>query len=497
MSGKTFSSCSPGKHNLIWTWQTCQGDSQNIEVAQFDTGEVTMKISRRNFLKGAFGTAVVLGSSGLWNPRSASAATTIHECNWDYALGNTFQAICCGPGSLGGDGPSLPEGSSKPTFPGYNYGSLNPQKWHTWYTTPEYGDSVQVVNNPPSGSPTPNALKMSFNFNEKYAGSIVLGTDGKTYACKIDSSGLPASYVSGPDINSDSTRPITGGAWQTYWQLDPYNRTTSNVFQPNHTYWQKCIGAGNGSGVQGFAAPITSGRRVEMPTLPNPFYCRYYIWSQSLIDYAESGRKICYWLNDTYGSRCAMVELYNTNGKTNPSLPLAAGYDESAFIVIHNHPAGTNLGYFNKVNDIKLSGMPEDFAASYQPPARKWPSCPETGAQASDGRLTTGAWHCIEFAHYRHKTNGWVRAWLDGKMCINACKEAWNASSYCTLTTASDGVDIQPNWVSLTSVRNGGVVRNSTEYIAAWKVSGSYIGPVGSVYNPPGVSAPSNLRIIG
>jgi hypothetical protein len=48
--------------------------------------------------------------------------------------------------------------------------------------------------------------------------------------------------------------------------------------------------------------------------------------------------------------------------------------------------------------------------------------------KSSNGIITPNAWHAIEFAWYRHPTNGWLKAWLDGKLAINAVPAAFGGS---------------------------------------------------------------------
>jgi hypothetical protein len=428
-----------------------------------------MEISRRNFLRASLGAAAVWASSGLWIPKKARAGQMLWQCNWDYTLGSSYQAVACGPGA--------------PPWNGYDYTKLNPQKWHdVAMTGVDYAksapdpsnDYLEVVNNPPVGCPTPNAIKISWKMMEQVTGSWLRGTDGQTYACRLG------------HTSSSNDRPVTGANWKTYWQPDEYKRITTNTWQLGRQYYTKNVAISNTCGFSMYAvypwAPNPPyNTRWEMSVLPNPFYHRFYYYSESWADYAEAARKLAYWKGPD-GTKVSMLEAYNMNNLTNPSLPLPPNFDHRGFLVVHKRPA-VNLSRMNLVDDEKQCGLTTFFGGSGQPKTA-WPPCPETGAWASQGILETNKWHCIEFAHYSHHTNGWIRVWLDGKLCIHCCKEAWGVSSYDTLAHTTDGVDRYHECLVFPHERNGGPVKDSLEYTAAHAVSGSYIGPLGTVPTP-------------
>ncbi len=438
-----------------------------------------MKLSRRELLKAGLGGFVFLGSSGIWVPQKARAGTTFHVSDWSYALGKGKDAI----------------------LDGYNPDStLNypKRKWHDCILSTDW-DSVEVVNNPPAECPTPNALKLNWFFDEQMGpGSWVAGTDRKIYRCISD------------HVSTTNDCPITGSNWTTYWTLDEYGRTKgAPTAQPGYArgrgpiwvsgrqYWKK--GGQTSIDLKLYTANMSANYEVPWP-LPNPFYFQMWFYSESLIDYAEAGRKYIYWKGAGGRAASPMVQIYNTyqwaNGAANnPDLPLASGYNEGAFIVIHNHPSNPNDNTINTSTGMKITGHHSWFGGANQPSSH-WPDCPETGPQESEGIMQPNRWHCTEFGIYSDHQNGWIRAWLDGKMCINACKEAWpGRTSYDTLATYG-GQDAPPDYITgIPSVRNGGVVRDHVEYTAAWKISDSYIGMDGG--RPGAPNPPSNVRVSG
>lgn len=294
----------------------------------------------------------------------------------------------------------------------------------------------------------------------------------------------------------------------------------------------------------------TDGRCAapEITTLPNPVYYRFYFYSGSPIDWGEWGRKFLYTHNATGNNAGCMWELYNLdNGHTGSgdSQP----EDPRAFIVAHDN------AYFNHndyMNGIASQGAEYDsrnysslnsviwpcFGGSGQP-ATKWPDAIEGGVTfvhnpATDngkGIIAANTVYCVELAHYRHSTDGYIRVWLNGDLVINACKEAWGISGFDTDSSSKvlggdDGltyhciydhtstVDDRPgmtpptanwatywalggastnasawvvatnygynptNWIELPETRNGGVYINHSEYFGAWRVSDAYIGPM-------------------
>jgi hypothetical protein len=190
---------------------------------------------------------------------------------------------------------------------------------------------------------------------------------------------------------------------------------------------------------------------VELfPSLPNPFYARIYFYSEYPTEYPGcGGRKFMYFKNS---------DGYYVGG----ALYLYSGPGEDVRIHIKNGVYENN--HYNTPTAEHLDGR------------YPWPG------KESEGIVKANRWHCIEFAHYRHNTDGWLKAWLDGKLVINASKEAWRVDSYDT------DVGRDTNWLQIPSYRNGGIHKAHNEYFDNFVISSSYIGPLSDRPNPP----PSN-----
>jgi hypothetical protein len=186
-----------------------------------------------------------------------------------------------------------------------------------------------------------------------------------------------------------------------------------------------------------------------LPQLPNPFYARVYFYSEAPQEYSGcGGRKFMHFKNSGGYSVGGGLYLYDAGGK-------------NVRLHVKNHV------YDGKSN----TPTAEHLDGSYPWPGRE-----------STGIVEPNRWYYIEFAHYRHNTNGWLKAWLDGKLVINASKEAWKVGSYDTDT------GLETDWVQMPSYRNGGILTTHNEYFDNFVISSSYIGPISDRPNPP----PSN-----
>ncbi len=451
-------------------------------------------LTRREFIKASIGGMVLLGS-GVWVPRKARAGTIYHASDWSYAIGSGVNSNACVDGPFG------------------VYRDLeNGPKWHSAsvITSPNPlvpDDSLEVVNNPPAGCPTPNAFKMNWHFNDAMGpGSWVKSpVDGKLYWC----------------INNHTSTNSNKPPNATYWELDHQPRTKGMPLGPNwksgRQYWAGISNPANQCQVTLYTQ--YGGTNWTCPTLPNPFYARCYFYSESWMDYAEGGRKWEMWFGGPGGyAGGPLIEIYNKDYIGPVDLPLPVGYDEGGFIVIfstsglNDYAGGVNWSFalngWRRIDGVdhgmKITGRNvwqgvRNFGVADKPAT--WPACPETGAKASEGLLLTNTWHCIELGFYGHHTDGWIRVWVDGKMCINACKEAWpGRTAYNTLPHMRDGVtDAYPSAVKVPGYRNGGVARDHAEYMTGWRISDSYIGLQSggrtTALNPP-FNPPRGVRIV-
>ena len=221
-----------------------------------------------------------------------------------------------------------------------------------------------------------------------------------------------------------------GGRWADY----KYDPNLSVVTKPSpcglggnvlRIQWDKYGAADCSDGSNNF---------VELfPQLPNPFYLRVYFYSEDPREYSGCGGRKFFHIKE--GS--AGLYLYDAGGNN---------------VRLHakNFAVPDTNGYNTR-------------SAKHLDGSKNWPG------QESKGIVRPNRWYCIEFAHYRHNTNGWIKAWLNGKLVINASKEAWRAKRY-------DTDDGQTTWIQMPSFRNGGTMTDHTEYLDGFVISRSYIG---------------------
>jgi hypothetical protein len=178
---------------------------------------------------------------------------------------------------------------------------------------------------------------------------------------------------------------------------------------------------------------------VELfPSLPNPFYARIYFYSEHPTEYPGcGGRKFMYFKNSDGNYVGGALYLYSGPG------------DDVRMHIKNNVYENSD---FNTPTAEHIDGQ------------YPWPG------KESEGLVTANRWHCIELANYIHNTDGWFKAWLDGKLVINANKEAWGVGSY---DTDSGYVT---NWLQIPSYRNGGITVAHDEYFDNFVISGSRIG---------------------
>jgi len=168
--------------------------------------------------------------------------------------------------------------------------------------------------------------------------------------------------------------------------------------------------------------------------LPNPFYSRVYFYSEDPSEYpGTGGRKFMLYRVDGCASAGVSLYLY------------AAPGNKDARLHIKNHAVGD---CYNAPDCEHLDGT---YA---------WPG------QEDVGIIGANQWYSIEFATYRHNTDGWVKAWLDGKLVINS--ENSDTDEGCG----------SPGWLQIPSYRNGGSPSDHNEFVDNFIISSSYIGPM-------------------
>jgi len=171
----------------------------------------------------------------------------------------------------------------------------------------------------------------------------------------------------------------------------------------------------------------------------NPYYSRLYFYSGDPSEYpGAGGRKfMLFRANDC--SAGVSLYLYSAPGS------------KDARLHAKNHAAGDCYPY----NTLEC----EHLDGTYP-----WPG------QEDVGIINANQWYSIEFATYRHSSLGWVRAWLDGKLVINATGTPSNPMD------TNEGCGF-PDWLKVPSYRNEGSPSDHYEYIDNVIFSGSYIGP--------------------
>jgi len=198
----------------------------------------------------------------------------------------------------------------------------------------------------------------------------------------------------------------------------------------------------------------------------NPFYERFYFYTTDPTAATAANGDFCggYKFGRYMGNSCSNTAMYvHSDSPSGPSR-----------IMIKNHGAGEEE--YNTRTALHLTGTGD------------WPG------KESDGVITPNVWHSYEYAVYRHDTEGWIKAWLDGKLVINASGSAFHptgdyvvseggSGTYDThKTMIIDGVEVECNEaeIQIPGFRNGGGNPAHTEYIKNLVVSTSYIGPIGT-----------------
>ncbi len=131
------------------------------------------------------------------------------------------------------------------------------------------------------------------------------------------------------------------------------------------------------------------------PALPNPMYIRVYFWSDQV--WSLKGRKFFQMLceNQTAGATGLYINAVGSSGKKDALMIKNGAYSNGR----------SNCGICDHLE-----------------PDGSWRS------QESNGVITPRTWHSVEFGWYKHPTSGWLKAWLDGKMVINATPEAFGGA---------------------------------------------------------------------
>jgi hypothetical protein len=197
--------------------------------------------------------------------------------------------------------------------------------------------------------------------------------------------------------------------------------------------------------------------KVSAAIFTNPHYIRVYFNSGDPSAYRQSfacyGRKffLCRNNNGFNGQRLALYEIdaEKANG------------DYTMQIEIKNR--NFDNYDFNHRTAERLTATAD------------WP-----GQQSKDARILPNTWYCIEFGVYYHATNGWIKAWLNGNLVINATAAAFDGfgdagSGYNTSMPVGEEMD----GIQIPSFRNGGTNSDHYEYLAAFVIADEYIGPLG------------------
>jgi len=182
---------------------------------------------------------------------------------------------------------------------------------------------------------------------------------------------------------------------------------------------------------------------VDDGEFPNPMYMRVYFYSEDPSAYPGCAGRKFFQISDAAG-RGGTVGLYL--------------YD------VGNNRVGLTVKNFQHNGGGDNCPTCYYLNGGYQYPG-----------QEDVGIIEKDRWYCVEFAVYRHNTNGWVKVWLDGKLVINASKEAWGTGRYDT-----QAYDRLSNWLEMPSYRNGGTKTDHYEYFDSFIISRSHIGPVSS-----------------
>ena len=175
------------------------------------------------------------------------------------------------------------------------------------------------------------------------------------------------------DLPSGAGRPETTNAFRVAWTASGSScKDSTNSF------------------IEKFFDTQNVGSR---PTLTNPWYARVYFYA----DGSPSGRCnrkfMQFRCSSGFGSATGLYFYNDASG--NPRLLIKNGA----------YSDGYDCATCNHLTSIHA-----------------WPG------KSSNGIITPNAWHAIEFAWYRHPTNGWLKAWLDGKLAINAVPAAFGGS---------------------------------------------------------------------
>jgi hypothetical protein len=241
-------------------------------------------------------------------------------------------------------------------------------------------------------------------------------------------------------LGSSRVAVTDGGKWSDYYPDSFNNKVSVEVV---NSYPKEGNGA-SGNVLRFHWLPTTpdSSAFVEYSgSFPNPVYFRFYFYSEHPNEYpGAGGRKFLIFRNSLYGTSGASLYLYESGLDPN-----------KVWLHVKSHAGKIDSRY----NTPDAEHLDPDFP---------WPG------QQSKGILEPNRWHCVEFAYFRDQENGWIKAWLNNKLVINASKEAWGVSSYNT------DPGYPEDFLQIPSYRNGGVETEHYEYLDNFIISSERVG---------------------
>jgi len=261
-----------------------------------------------------------------------------------------------------------------------------------------------------------------------------------------------------------------GGKWGSAkysGQISVVNNPPPGGPEPNSNtfrmHWTGATGANCSDGENNFV------ERMGSAYFPNPYFMRVYFYSEDpsakvLSGGRCSGRKF-FLARNNKGINGHNLALYEIDGASDPRMQIEI----------------KNRNYSNYDYNLRTAERLTSQA--------KWPG------KEGEGLILPNRWYCIEYGVYYHPTNGWIKAWLDGKLIINATATAFDGfgnpgSGYNTSMPEGEIMD----GIQVVSYRNGGTNSDHYEYIDNFIISHSHIGPVGGGSSFP--AAPTGLRIV-
>ncbi len=274
--------------------------------------------------------------------------------------------------------------------------------------------------------------------------------------------GDPHQFIS--VVNGTPPGGPAGNAFKIRWPIPPEWPPTRPTIPVGCSPLSGTCQADCSGGIDAYVEKFFN-KPPTFPILPNPFYMRVYFYSEDLRTWGGCGGRKFFLIKNSVNAGNGALYLYEADGDAT----------RSKIIIKNQAYDGQDPGGWNHRTSEHLDG-------SYA-----WPG------QESKGIVSPNTWYCIEFAHYRHATGGWFKAWLNGKLVINATAAAFDARGDAGSGYKTDAGN-PPDWLHMPSFWNGGNLVEHNEYLMNFIVSSSYIGPYGGGDKLP--DPPLNARII-